>query len=126
LRGFGETSNREMDFYSPLRYPGGKGRIAGYFKQLLKENLLYDGVYVEPYAGGASVALSLLLNEYVSKVIINDIDRSVFAFWYSILNKTDEFCTLIEETPITLATWKAQKEVQKEKTRCGLVNFFLK
>ena len=110
-----------MAFYSPLRYPGGKGKVADYFKQIFKENLLYDGVYVEPYAGGASVALSLLFNEYVSKIIINDIDRSIFAFWYSVLNKTDELCKLIEETPVTLDTWVAQKEIQKEKNKCGLV-----
>ena len=48
-----------MEFYSPLRYPGGKGKVAEYFKQIFKDNLLYDGVYIEPYAGGASVALSL-------------------------------------------------------------------
>lgn len=69
-----------MDYCSPLRYPGGKGKVADYFKQIFRDNSLYDGVYVEPYAGGASVALSLLFNEYVSKIIINDIDRSIFAF----------------------------------------------
>jgi len=110
-----------MSFYSPLRYPGGKAKVADYFKQVIKDNLLYDGIYVEPYAGGASVGLSLLLNEYVSKVVINDIDRSIFAFWYSVLNRTDEFCKLIDETPVTLETWKKQKKIQKNKYRYGLL-----
>lgn len=110
-----------MHFYSPLRYPGGKGKVANYFKQIFKENLLYDGVYVEPYAGGASVALSLLFNEYVSKIIINDIDRSVFAFWYSVLNKTDDLCKLIKDIPVTLDTWDEQKRIQKEKNKYGLL-----
>ena len=48
-----------MSFYSPLRYPGGKGKVADYFKQMFKDDLRYDGVYVEPYAGGGSVALAL-------------------------------------------------------------------
>ncbi|MFZ2411969.1 MAG: DNA adenine methylase [Candidatus Methanoperedens sp.] len=111
----------EMTFYSPLRYPGGKGKLADYFKQVFKDNLLYDGVYVEPYAGGASVALSLLFNEYASKIIINDIDRSIFAFWYSVLNKTDELCQLIHDTPVTIETWEAQKQIQKVKHRQGLL-----
>ena len=91
-----------MNVYSPLRYPGGKRRIAPYLKKILKDNQLCDGVYVEPYAGGASVALSLLLDGYVSKIIINDVDQSVYAFWWSVLNETNEFCKLIEETPVTI------------------------
>ena len=83
------------------------------FKQIFKDNLLYDGVYIEPYAGGASVALSLLFNEYASKIIINDIDRSIFAFWHSVLNKPEEFSRLINDTPVNMETWYRQKEIQK-------------
>jgi len=110
-----------MVFYSPLRYPGGKARIVNYIKQIFEENSLRGGVYVEPYAGGASVALTLLFEGYVSKIIINDIDRSIFAFWYSVLNETDKFCKLIKKTPVNLKTWKAQKEIQKEKKTCDLL-----
>lgn len=111
-----------MTFYSPLRYPGGKAKLADYFKQVFKDNLLYDGVYIEPYAGGASVALSLLFNEYASKVIINDIDRSIFAFWHSVLNKTEELCQLINDTPVTVETWVSQKQIQKVKQQQGLLD----
>ena len=75
-----------MTFYSPLRYPGGKKRLVNYFKQLFEKNSLRNGIYVEPYVGGASVALSLLIEGYASRIIINDVDKSIFAFWYSILN----------------------------------------
>ena len=116
--------------YSPLRYPGGKGRIAPYFKRILRDNLLCDGLYIEPYAGGASVALSLLLDCYVSKVIINDIDRSIYAFWSSVLNNTDEFCELIENTPVNIPVWKEQMDMQRNKEQCdlfelGFSTFFL-
>lgn len=119
-----------MNYYSPLRYPGGKGKVADYFKQIFKDNYLYDGVYVEPYAGGASVALSLLFNEYASKIIINDIDPSIFSFWFSVLNKTDQLCKLIHDTPVTVANWEKQKKIQKEKHRqsllkVGFSTFFL-
>jgi DNA adenine methylase len=110
-----------MEFYSPLRYPGGKGKVAEYFKQIFKDNLLYDGVYIEPYAGGASVALSLLFNEYASKIIINDIDRSIFSFWHSVLNKPEEICKLINDTPVNIETWHRQKEIQKNKAKYGLL-----
>ena len=119
-----------MEHYSPLRYPGGKGKIADYFKQIIKKNSLYDGIYVEPYAGGAAVALSLLFNEYVSKIIINDIDKSIYAFWHSIINRTNDFCKLIEITPITINEWKKQKKVQSNKEKeillkLGFSTFFL-
>ena len=111
-----------MKFYSPLRYPGGKKKLVNYFKEIVVKNDLCGGVYVEPFAGGASIALSLLIDGYVSKIIINDFDRSIYAFWHSILNRTEEFCKLIEETPITIEVWKKQKEIQKEKNRYDLLS----
>ncbi len=110
-----------MPFYSPLRYPGGKGKLANYFHAIIEENDLYDGHYVEPYAGGASVALSLLFHEYVSKIIINDFDRSIYAFWYSALNKTQELCDMILKTRVTLSNWKKCKEIQTKKQKVSLL-----
>ncbi len=119
-----------MTFYSPLRYPGGKGKLANYFKKLFKKNSLNQGIYVEPYVGGASIALSLLIEGYASKIIINDIDKSIFAFWYSILNYTEKFCNLIKKTPVNIMVWNKQKKIQKEKDKydiltLGFSTFFL-
>ena len=101
-----------MRILSPLRYPGGKSKIAAFVKQIIKDNNLLDGVYVEPFAGGAAVALSLLMDEYVSRIVINDKDRSINAFWYSVLNETERLCQYIEETPVTMDTWRMQREIQ--------------
>ena len=101
-----------MRILSPLRYPGGKSKIAACVKQIIKDNNLLDGVYVEPFAGGAAVALSLLMDEYVSRIVINDKDRSIYAFWYSVLNETERLCQYIEETPVTMDTWRMQREIQ--------------
>lgn len=121
-----------MKVLSPLRYPGGKAKIADFIKQVVKDNDLLDGVYVEPYAGGAAVALSLLMDEYVSRIIINDKDRSIYAFWYSVLYDTDRLCKLIEETPVTMETWWEQRTFQsvenKETTdllTLGFSTFFM-
>ena len=119
-----------MTFYSPLRYPGGKKKLVNYFKEIIIKNDLEGGVYVEPYCGGSSIALSLLIDRYVSKIIINDIDRSIYAFWHSALNRTKEFCKLIEETPLTIDVWRQQKKIQKNKDKqdllsLGFSTFFL-
>ncbi len=39
-------------FLSPLRYPGGKRKLAAFVGLVFHYNDLLDGEYVEPYAGG--------------------------------------------------------------------------
>ena len=108
-------------YVSPLRYPGGKLKVVDYVKQLMEVNDLMGGTYIEPYAGGASVALSLLFGKYAGKIKINDKDRSIYAFWYSVLNETDALCRLIANTPVTMDTWQVQHELQKHKTEADLL-----
>lgn len=110
-----------MKYYSPLRYPGGKGKISTFFVELFEKNNLIGGTYIEPYVGGGSVALYLLMNNFVRRIIINDKDRSLFAFWYSILNDTDTFCKLIKDTPVTMDVWHQQREIQKNKESVDLL-----
>lgn len=99
-------------FPSPLRYPGGKRKVSNFVKLLLLENDLTGGEYVEPYAGGASVALALLFESYASHIHINDIDRSVYAFWHAVLEDTDRLCARIRNTKVTITQWYRQRAVQ--------------
>lgn len=108
-------------YVSPLRYPGGKLKVVDYVKQLMEVNDLKGGTYIEPYAGGASVALSLIFSGYAGRIRINDIDRSIYAFWHSVLNETDELCRLIANTPVTMDVWQAQHEMQKHKEKVDLL-----
>lgn len=111
-----------MKYYSPLRYPGGKGKVADFFKRVIDINDLNGGVYVEPYVGGGSVALSLLFDGYVDQIIINDKDRSLYAFWYTVLNNSQELCELIDATPVTMESWYQQKEIQVDKENADLLS----
>lgn len=104
-------------FYSPLRYPGGKYKLTAYVLETIKLNRLEGGAYVEPFAGGCAIAWHLLLNGHVSKVYINDLDPAIHAFWYSVLYKTDELCTLIETTDVTINEWHIQREVYRTKPK---------
>lgn len=119
-----------MKYYSPLRYPGGKGKISTFFVELLEKNNLIEGTYIEPYVGGGSVALYLLMNNLVNKTIINDKDRSLFAFWHSVLHDADALCRMIEDTPVSMETWYRQKAIQLNKENedllsLGFSTFFL-
>lgn len=44
---------------SPLRYPGGKNRLSRFIKLAIQNLDIPDCTYIEPFAGGAGVALSL-------------------------------------------------------------------
>ena len=79
---------------------------------ILKANRLERKHYAEPYAGGCGLALSLLYGGYVSDIHINDVDPSIWAFWHSVLNQTDEFAYMIAKTPITIDEWLHQREIQ--------------
>lgn len=66
--------------YSPLRYPGGKRRLVDFIKSIIDQNNLKGGTYIEPFSGGAAIALALAIDGYMERVVINDYDRSVYAF----------------------------------------------
>lgn len=124
------TSEPRPSFYTPLRYPGGKGKVVPYVKRILEENSLVDGVYVEPYAGGAAVAMELLLHEYVRKIYINDISDGVAAFWRSVLDDTDRLCAAISSAKVTIDEWHRQREIhsapeQHDDLALGFSTFFL-
>jgi len=115
--------------YSPLRYPGGKSKLIPYIVETLRLNKLEGGVYVEPFAGGAAIAWYLLLEGHVKSVYINDLNPSIYAFWYSALKCTKQFCELIENTQVTIDEWHKQKEIQNSKNSSlldkGFSTFFL-
>jgi DNA adenine methylase len=107
-------------FYSPLRYPGGKNKLSAFIAKICIDNNI-NGHYIEPYSGGASVALFLLIEGFVDKITINDRDRSIYAFWHSVLNKTNELCELIEKAELTISEWKKQKNIQTNKKTVDLL-----
>jgi DNA adenine methylase len=116
--------------FTPLRYPGGKAKLAAFVKNLMKENRLLDGEYVEPYAGGAAIALELLFHEYVDRIHINDVSRPVHAFWKAVLDHTEPLSKLVRDTKLTVAGWDKQRRIIEQPTKhdalaLGFATFFL-
>ena len=101
--------------YSPLRYPGGKGKLFKFVKDLITHNKLDGGSYSEPYAGGASIALGLLIEDYVSEIHINDVDDGIYNFWHSVLYDTDRFLKKLRDTPVNMKQWRIQKDIEANK-----------
>ncbi|ENW23374.1 DNA adenine methylase [Acinetobacter lwoffii] len=99
-----------MRFSTPLRYPGGKAKFAPFVKDLMEVNNL-SGDYLEPFAGGAGVALDLLYNGYCKNIHINDFDLAVYNFWKSVTTNTEEFLRILYQTPVTMEEWHKQKTI---------------
>lgn len=100
-----------MQFNTPLRYPGGKGKLTDFIKLLFEQNDLLDGHYVEPYAGGAGIALTLLLDGYASCIHLNDLNPAVYAFWFCVLSETEQLCAKINDAKLDMEEWRRQKSI---------------
>ena len=97
--------------YSPLRYPGGKSKIAPLIRLIIEKTGVPDITYIEPFAGGAGVALSLLIEGAVNQIVINDYDKAIYSFWRALKESPYELINLIEHTPLTIDEWKRQKDI---------------
>ena len=106
--------------WSPLRYPGGKACLSRYIKDLLEKNKLVGGAYAEPFAGGAGLALNLLFSGYVSQIHINDLDRSIYAFWHTVLHKPQQLIEKINLCNITVEEHHKQSAIQFNKNKASL------
>lgn len=91
--------------FTPLRYPGGKARFAPLIAEVITTNDLTGGHYLEPYAGGAGVALSLLIDNVVRHIHINDADPAIAGFWRAATQQTDELVLMVATEPITMEAW---------------------
>ena len=112
-------------FDTPMRYPGGKGRLATGVIDIIKLNCLTGGDYVEPYAGGAGIAITLLYLEYASRIHLNDLNRSVHARSGNLCATSLTRCAnwVLDKLP-TLAQRKKQKAIQTDKDASTLESVF--
>jgi DNA adenine methylase len=118
-----------MRFNSPLRYPGGKAFLASEFERILAEIGMDRPTYVEPYAGGAGAALTLLFAGKVRNIVINDYDKAIYSFWRAVTEESGRFAKRVLSTPISVSEWKKQRKVYEDEStgffERGFATFFL-
>ena len=100
--------------YTPLRYPGGKSALAEFVWHTIELNGFTEIPYCEPFAGGAGVAMNLLLQGKVKSVILNDLDTGIYSIWYAIFNDTEWLIEAISNADVTLVVREQQKKVYNE------------
>lgn len=98
-------------YLSPLRYPGGKSRLAKFVGTLLESQTSRPTRYVEPFAGGAGVGLRLLVDELVDEIVLNDLNSGIAAFWRSVFERPDELLAKLDGCAVTIDEWHSQRAV---------------
>lgn len=121
------------NYLSPLRYPGGKAGIKDFLIKIIVENNIGGGTHVEPYAGGAGAALSLMMQDYIYQIYLNDKDRFIYCFWHAVVHDTDRLVAAIRSKRASIAEWKRQHKLLNDKyyelngdpLEVGLTGFYL-
>jgi DNA adenine methylase len=123
------TSRVPARYLSPLRYPGGKGRLSGYVARVICAERRPIERYVEPFAGGAGAGLRLLVDEYVDEIVINDLNPGIAAFWRALFGSPDALLEKLAACEVTIAEWHRQREAylaeRVDDVALGFAFFFL-
>lgn len=98
-------------YYSPLRYPGGKSQLSQFMAYMIGQCGHRGGTYIEPFAGGAGIAIELLQRDVVGKIVINDYDKGIWSFWKAVLTETDRFIEAVGRVPLTVEEWRRQRNI---------------
>jgi DNA adenine methylase len=72
---------------------------------------------VEPFAGGASVALQLLCDGLVDQIGLADIDPLITSFWKCVFFDTDWLVNAIEQVVVSLTKWEELKKLETDDIR---------
>ncbi len=75
---------------SPLRYPGGKTWLIPHVRAWLSGIDPKPEMLVEPFAGGAIVSLTAVMEGLAERCVMSEIDPDVAAFWKAALWHSDE------------------------------------
>lgn len=109
---------------------GGKGKLAPLMKHLIETTGHVGGTYIEPFAGGAGIALELLEDDVVNQIVINDLDKGIYSFWRALLTETDRFIEEINNVPLSIDEWNRQRAIMLNADRrytfeLGFATFYM-
>lgn len=113
---------------TPLRYPDGKAHYIPLVDQFSDSIKTYDR-YIEPFAGGAAIALHFAIHRN-THVVINDKDPAIYSFWKCVVDTPNDFIHRVQTTEIKLEQWyKCKETMQKSNGNnfldLGFAAFFL-
>ncbi len=91
LPGYEQTSSvvnvASVPQRSPFRYPGGKTWLIPRIRQWLTTYECVPQEFIEPFAGGAIVGLTVAFEQLAHHVMLAEIDQKVGAVWQTIIEE---------------------------------------
>lgn len=91
---------------SPLRYPGGKRKLAVLIAHILATSERAVGLLVEPFVGGGAVSIALLESGFAHKIALADRDDLVASFWKTVFSPDAErLARKVEDAKVNLKEW---------------------
>ena len=99
---------------SPLRYPGGKTWLIPHIRAWLGAMDPGPRLLIEPFAGGAIVSLTAVMEDLVERCLLAELDRDVAAFWEAALYQGPELCEMIREFTLTRPQVEALEREQPD------------
>jgi DNA adenine methylase len=76
---------------SPFRYPGGKTWLVPQVRTWLKSLKKKPSMFIEPFAGGGIVSLTVAFEELADHVLMVELDEDVSAVWRTLLSKDNDW-----------------------------------
>lgn len=100
-------------YVSPLRYPGGKARMAPYLGEMfgVQSSLLDVEVLVEPFAGGAGAGLTLLAAGVIDSLWIGERHPALAAFWRSVIADAGQVADVVADLTPSIDLYRSSLDV---------------
>lgn len=103
--------------------------MTGVLRDIREVNRLNGHAVAEPFAGGAGAAISLLSLRETHEVHINDLDKAVYAFWYSAVHDAESLVSYLHNCVVSIEEWKQWRRVYRSKRASrlerGFATFYL-
>lgn len=99
-------------YLSPLRYPGGKTRMAGFLAHTFDHlpSVMDVEIWLEPFGGGAGAALKALRDHDVPEAWIVEANPALAAFWKVAVNDPYDMAAWVENTAPSLPVFYAARD----------------
>lgn len=106
----------QKHYLSPLRYPGGKRKLAARIGAAMDSHDLagFDRIF-EPFVGGASITIAFLEAGVADRAVISDIDSLVADFWATVFSpRAGLLADRILDAEVTLDEWMRLKKTESD------------
>lgn len=102
---------------SPLRYPGSKQKFCTTLQKIMQSNGIKPDLFIEPFAGGASVSLYMLQHNYVNRIALIEKDPLVASFWHTVFFEPEWLIKEIKKLKVSLDEWHHFKKYKPKVKR---------